>query len=127
MSDSFERRRHPAQLRDQRRARALIERAAVLAGVLFETGDGAGDERIVVGHSGFSLSVRMTATDFRSIQFSNGLCIRIVSSRSGLVDSKATGHPTNSSIAAHIFDRLRRQSAHERARAVSACQPSTVS
>src|SRR5207253_9179224 len=45
-----ERRRHPAQLRQQGRARALVERTAVLAAVLFETGDGAGDERIIVGH-----------------------------------------------------------------------------
>ena len=47
-----QRRLHAAQLRHQRGARALVERAAGLAGVLVETGDGAGDERVVVGHRG---------------------------------------------------------------------------
>ena len=41
---------HPAQLRDQSRARPLIEQAAPLAGILLETGDGLGDERIVISH-----------------------------------------------------------------------------
>ena len=36
-----ERRRHAAQLREQGRTRPFVERAAVLAVVLFETGDGA--------------------------------------------------------------------------------------
>jgi hypothetical protein len=45
-----QRRRDAAQLRQQRRPGALIERAPILAAVLFETSDGAGDERVVVGH-----------------------------------------------------------------------------
>src|SRR5262249_13793201 len=46
----LERGRHPAQLREQRRARAIVDRAAVIAGVLFERADRAGDEGIIVGH-----------------------------------------------------------------------------
>src|SRR5262249_10630778 len=46
----LERRRHPAQLREQRRARAIVDRAAVIAGVLFERADRAGDEGVIVGH-----------------------------------------------------------------------------
>ena len=55
---SFGQRRiiHPAQLRDQRRARALIEHATSFAGILFKTGDGLGDERIIIGHSLATLS-----------------------------------------------------------------------
>ena len=47
----LQRRIDAAQLRDQRRARPLIERTAGLAGVLFETGDGAGNQRVIVGHA----------------------------------------------------------------------------
>ena len=39
-----------AQLRDQRGARPLVERAACFAGVLAEPLDGAGDQRMIVGH-----------------------------------------------------------------------------
>src|SRR6185295_7465094 len=42
---------HPAQLRDQSRARALIEQATSFAGILFKTGDSLGNERIIIGHS----------------------------------------------------------------------------
>src|SRR6516164_4391554 len=47
-------RRHAAQLREQRLARAFVNRAAVLATVFFERGDGAGDQRIIVGHRTYS-------------------------------------------------------------------------
>jgi len=47
-------RRHAAQLREQRLARAFVNRAAVLAIVFFERGDGAGDQRIIVGHRTYS-------------------------------------------------------------------------
>ena len=39
-----------AQLGDQRAARALVQRTAVLAGVLVEAGDGAGDQGVIVSH-----------------------------------------------------------------------------
>ena len=39
-----------AQLGDQRAARALVQRTAVLAGVLVEAGDGAGDQGKIVSH-----------------------------------------------------------------------------
>ena len=58
---------------------------------------------------------------------SNGLCIRIVSSRSGLVESKATGQPTNSSMRRTYLIAAAGSCAHERARAVGSCQPATVS
>ena len=45
-----ERRRDPAQLRKQGGTRPFVERTAVLAVVLFETGDGAGDQWIIIGH-----------------------------------------------------------------------------
>ena len=50
----LERRRHAAQLREQRLACAFVNRAAVLAIVFFERGDGAGDQRIIVGHRTYS-------------------------------------------------------------------------
>ena len=50
---------------------------------------------------------------------SNGLCIRIVSSRSGLVESKATGQPTNSSMRRTYLIAAAGSCAHERARAVA--------
>jgi hypothetical protein len=43
-------RRGAAQLRHQGRARAFVECTPGLAGILVETGYGASDERIVVGH-----------------------------------------------------------------------------
>ena len=46
----IERRRDAAQLREQGRARAVVDDAAVLAGVLFKRADRAGDEGIIVGH-----------------------------------------------------------------------------
>ena len=45
-----ERRLHAAELGHQRDARTLVERPAVLAGVLLETLDSAENERVVVGH-----------------------------------------------------------------------------
>ena len=46
-----QRRLHAAQLRDQRGARPLIERATALAGSTgIQSGDGAGDQRVVIGH-----------------------------------------------------------------------------
>jgi hypothetical protein len=45
-----ERRLDPAQLREQCRARTLIKGTAILAVVLLETGDSAGNERVVIGH-----------------------------------------------------------------------------
>ena len=81
----LEGRDHAAKLCHQSDARPFVKRASVLTGVLFQTGDGAGNQRVVIGH-------RILC------QVSNGLRIRIVSSRSGLVDSKATGQPINSSI-----------------------------
>jgi len=45
-----ERRFHAAQLRQQCRACTLIERTAILAVVLLEASDSAGNERVVIGH-----------------------------------------------------------------------------
>ncbi len=45
-----ERRFDTAQLVDQRRTRALIKRATVLARILVEACDGAGDQGIIVSH-----------------------------------------------------------------------------
>src|SRR5467141_2954346 len=46
-----QRRLHAAQLRDQRSARPLVERAAALSGGTgVQSGDGAGDERVVISH-----------------------------------------------------------------------------
>jgi hypothetical protein len=48
---AFVQRRHDtAQLRNQSGARALIKSTASLAGIPFETGDGTGDERVIIGH-----------------------------------------------------------------------------
>ena len=51
----------------------------------------------------------------------------MVSSRSGLVDSRATGQPTSSSTRRTYFIAWAGSCAQERALAVSAFQPSTVS
>src|SRR6267378_3379951 len=46
-----QRRLHAAQLRDQRSARPLVERAAALSGGTgVQSGNGAGDERVVISH-----------------------------------------------------------------------------
>ncbi len=58
---------------------------------------------------------------------SNGFCTRIVSSRSGLVESKAIGHPTSSSTRRTYLIACAGRSAHERALAVGSFQPSMVS
>ena len=52
-----ERRLHAAELGHQRDARTLVERPAVLAGVLLETLDSAENERVVVGHLLFARPV----------------------------------------------------------------------
>src|SRR4029077_17581126 len=91
-----ERRFDAAPLVDQRGARALVEHAAVLAGVLVEPGDGAGDQRVVVSHCA-------STAYFPHHHTSNGFCTELVSSRSGLVESMATGQPTNSSIRRTYF------------------------
>ena len=57
-------RRHAAQLGDQRRARALVERTAVLAVVLLQTGDRAGYERVIIGHR-----VELTRSAFEILPF----------------------------------------------------------
>src|SRR5262249_26322002 len=117
--------RHAAQLREQRPPRTLIERTTILAGVLFETGDCTRDERVVISHrtSVYPFCFR----NARLIQFSNGLRIRIVPARSGLVDKRATGPPTSSSIRRTYLIAAAGSSTHERARAVAACQPSSRS
>ena len=51
----------------------------------------------------------------------------MVSSRSGLVDSSATGQPTSSSIRRTYLIACAGSSAQERAPAVGSCQPSMVS
>ena len=51
ISDSLKRRLDAAQLRDQRGARPLIERTAALAGSTgIQSGDGAGNQRVVISH-----------------------------------------------------------------------------
>src|SRR5262249_51884013 len=137
-----ERRLHAAQLRHQGGARALVQGATRLAGALVETGDRLVDEGIVVGHQvpavrrgcgvipslfSFVASIACPHPASRKTQASNGLRIRIVSCRSGLVDSKATGQPINSSIRRTYLIAWAGRSAHERARAVASCQPVMVS
>ena len=129
----LERRLGVAQLIDQRAARALVQRAAVLAGVLLEAADGAGNQGIIVSHYlSFSLNTilpgkRPPASGFFTRHVSNGLVTRIVSSRSGLVDNKATGQPTSSSIRLTYFIACAGNCAQDRARAVGSFQPSMVS
>ena len=60
-------------------------------------------------------------------QVSNGFCIKIVSSRSGLVESNATGHSTSSSIRLTYLIACAGRSAQDRAPAVLSFHPSTVS
>src|SRR5262249_20559222 len=62
-----QRRRDAAQLRDERRARSLVERAAGVAGVPFQAGNSAGNERVVVGHiPRLHLTCGEPATSFRT-------------------------------------------------------------
>jgi len=118
-----ERRVHAAQLGDQRRAGPLVERAARLAGAFAKPLDGTRYERLIVGH-GFSL--RRDGENFIAY-VSNGFCIRMVSSRSGLVDSSAAEQPINSSMRRTYLMAWAGSSAHERARAVFSPQPAMVS
>ena len=60
-------------------------------------------------------------------QSSNGSFIRIVSSRSGLVESSVTGHSISSSMRLTYLIACAGSCAHERAPAVDAFQPSSVS
>ena len=113
-----ERRLNAAQLRDQGAAGALIKQPAVLAGIALKTANGAIDQRIIVS--------QFTSRVFSS-QLSNGFFIRIVSSRSGLVESKATGQPTNSSMRRTYLMACAGSSAQLRAFAVGSCQPSMTS
>ncbi len=48
-----------AQLADQRAARALVQRTAILAGVLLEPGDSAGDQGVIVSHCNKSTQLRV--------------------------------------------------------------------
>ena len=135
-----ERRHDAAQLRHQRGARALVERAPGLAGALVETGDRLGDEGVVVGHQVpafrrgcgiipsliLHLSPASRSSPRHPIQASNGLRIRMVSCRSGLVDSNTTGQPISSSTRRTYLIAWAGRSAQERARAVASCQPATV-
>src|SRR5262249_32427498 len=111
--------RGAAPPREEGRAGAVVDDAAVLAAVLFEPADRAGDEGIIVGHR----STRLVLGS----QASNGFCIRIVSSRSGLVDNSATGQPTSSSMRRTYLIACAGHCPPDRARAVLACHPSTVS
>ena len=52
----FQRRVDSTQLRNQRRARPIIERTASLAGVPIEPGDSARDQWIIIGHCTLYLS-----------------------------------------------------------------------
>ena len=119
---------HPAQLRDQSRARALIERATAFAGVLFETGDGLGDERIIIGHS-LATSLAHLSRRFRngSSSFERVLhqyCVFPL--RTGRQHCHRTVHQFLDSP--HVFYRLRGQFAPMTLRrAVALFHPSTVS
>ncbi len=119
-----QRRLDRAQLRDQRGARPLVKRPAGLAGALAEPLDGAGNERLIVGHG---LSLRSSSRHFHLLMLSNGFCIRMVSSRSGLVDSSAAEQPISSSMRRTYLMAWAGSSAQERARAVFSCQPAMVS
>ena len=135
-----ERRIDAAQLIDQRRTRALVQSAAVLAGIAVETADGAGDQWVIISHRASlclsrclpeTSSPRRNAVWPRFMSFfsahSNGFFIRIVSSRSGLVDSSATGQPTSSSTRRTYLMACAGSCAQERARAVGSFQPAMVS
>src|SRR5450759_3342322 len=96
----LERRLDAAQLVDQRAARALVQRTADFARVLVEAVNGACDQRMIISHW---TSANSCFLSFFRTHVSNGFFIRIVSSRSGLVESRATGHPTSSSIRRTYF------------------------
>src|SRR6185312_14856870 len=58
-----ERRIDPAQLIDQRRPRALVQSATVLAGIAVQTADGAGDQWVIISHrASLCLSRRLPET-----------------------------------------------------------------
>ena len=79
------------------------KRPARFTGVFLESLNGANDEWKIVGHR---QSLRPLGGFFISIYISNGFCIKIVSSRSGLVESMAAGQPVSSSSRRTYFDRL---------------------
>ena len=112
------------QLIDQRRARALVQRPAILARVVLEAGDGAGDQGLVISHRCSTLPRMMS---FFGNHVSKGFFIRIVSSRSGLVESKVTGQPISSSTRRTYLIACAGSCAQDRAQAVGSFQPSMVS
>src|SRR5205085_8193986 len=98
-----------------------------------QPGNSARDQRVVISHQGlFSAAsikrrVRVLKIHVLKVHASNGFCTRIVSSRSGLVESKAIGQPTNSSTSRTYLIACAGRSAHDLALAVGSFQPSTVS
>ena len=113
-----------AQLRDQCGARPLVKPPASFTGALLKPFYRTDDERMIVGHR---LSLRSAPAFFILIHVSNGFCIRIVSSRSGLVDNMAAEQPISSSSRRTYLIACAGRSAHERACAVFSPQPAMVS
>src|SRR5581483_5249317 len=111
------------QLRDQGGTCPFVERAARLAGILGKAVHGSRNQRVIVRHL---FSLHPTPVKFIR-QPSNGLCIRIVSSRSGLVDRTATEQPINSSMRRTYLMACAGSCAQDRAPAVCSRQPSIVS
>ena len=119
-----QRRLDRTQLRHQRGPRPFVQRPTRFAGAVAEPFDSAGDERVIIGHR---QSLRSVPLVFISIHASNGLCIRMVSSRSGLVESTAAAQPTSSSIRRTYLIACAGNSPHDRACAVFSPQPAMVS
>ena len=118
ISDSLERGRTPRNCVDQRRSRALIKRAATLAGILFETGNSARDQRIIVSHR-IDISL-VTSLDqiapelLHQANFGSRLGLERVSASGSCLhapDWSTARQPDNRPVPQppHIFDRLRRQ------------------
>ena len=113
---------HAAKLRHQRRARPLVKRTPVLAGVLVQAGDGAGDQ------AGGSRPSVLDPPPLASRSGLEGIVHQdcVLPLRAGRQQRDRAAYQFLDP--AHIFDRLRRQIAPRSGRpAVASCQPSIVS
>ncbi len=109
---------------DQRRTGAVVNRSPQLGRLLGEGLHGPRDQGVVIRHSerdSTALAVRGDRLAPRNgaaappRQPSKGFCTRIVSSRSGLVESSATGAPISSSMRRTYLIACAGRSAQERA------------
>lgn len=115
-----------SKLVQQGLARAVINPPSGLAGIAAEAFEGTRQKRLIVCHR-YRYPTVTSLHFLRWPQDWNGFWTRMVSSRSGLVDSSATGQPINSSTCRTYLIAAAGSSAHVLAPWVEHFQPSNSS